>query len=683
MPWSVRPRPPPGASADGRGRVTATGTALDWFQFLEGRVQAAVQAAVAAGNDPNDSLRGLYISDEQAMAMAAEPGPPSPGARLDEAVARLGLDALDSSVLALCAAPELQPRYGRLYAYLQDDVTRRLASPRLAAELLCGEGVHAADVLACFEPASRLSSGGAIRLITADATTTLADRPVKVADRLAAFLLGAGDLGSAAAGARLRRIEADPASGREESIAEIAPMLAAQTRLPLIVCGPDAGAVIAAAAGAPVLVLGALELESAETMADARLAAVLAGGRLCVDGLGDLSPAERTALLRAIDESPERLVLICGSRREAAALSDRPALLVEVPHPSFAERGRAWSGFTGVPDTNEVAAKFRLSIEQIRAAAEVSLLAARSRGDATPLPADLDMGARHASSSRLGELASHLDPAYAWEDLVLPERQLDLLRSISAYLRHRDQVLSEWGYEVTVSRTQGLKVLFAGESGTGKTMAAQVLGAQLGLDLFRVDLATIVSKYIGETEKNLERIFTAADGSNAILFFDEADALFGKRSEVSDSHDRYANIEVAYLLQRMEAYPGAVILATNFRRNIDDAFVRRLDFLIDFPFPEAEDRRRIWRLVLPAAAPLADDVDFEFLAERFKLSGGAIRNCSLAAAFRAADEGSQIEMRHLVRAVAQEYGKQGRLTLEIDFERFHAMVREVSRKADA
>jgi SpoVK/Ycf46/Vps4 family AAA+-type ATPase len=328
-----------------------------------------------------------------------------------------------------------------------------------------------------------------------------------------------------------------------------------------------------------------------------------------------------------------------------------------------------------------VAAKFRLSIEQIRAAAEVSLITARSRGDELPLAADLDLGARHASSSRLGELASHLDPAYAWDDLVLPERQVDLLRSISAYLRHRDQVLSEWGYEVTVSRTQGLKVLFAGESGTGKTMAAQVLGAQLGLDLFRVDLATIVSKYIGETEKNLERIFTAADGSNAILFFDEADALFGKRSEVSDSHDRYANIEVAYLLQRMEAYPGAVILATNFRRNIDDAFVRRLDFLIDFPFPEADDRRRIWRLVLPAAAPLGDDVDFDFLAERFKLSGGAIRNCSLAAAFRAADEGSRIEMRHLVRAVAQEYGKQGRLTLETDFDRFHPLVRDVGRRS--
>ena len=258
---------------------------------------------------------------------------------------------------------------------------------------------------------------------------------------------------------------------------------------------------------------------------------------------------------------------------------------------------------------------------------------------------------------------------------MLPDRQRDLLRSISAYLRHRDRVLSEWGYERTVARTQGLKVLFAGESGTGKTMAAQVLAAELGLELFRVDLATVVSKYIGETEKNLERIFSAADGSNAILFFDEADALFGKRSEVSDSHDRYANIEVAYLLQRMEAYPGAVILATNFKRNIDDAFIRRLDFVVDFPFPEAEDRKKIWRLVLPEEAPVDEDVDLEFLATQFKLSGGAIRNCSLAAAFRAADEDASIEMRHLVRAVAQEYAKQGRLTLEADFERFHELVR--------
>jgi SpoVK/Ycf46/Vps4 family AAA+-type ATPase len=368
-------------------------------------------------------------------------------------------------------------------------------------------------------------------------------------------------------------------------------------------------------------------------------------------------------------------VLLGRQRAEALALGDRTVLVVEAPEPSFGERRSAWERFSGASEVGDVAAKFRLSIEQIQAAAEVSRIAARARGEERPGTADLDLGARHASSSRLGELAARLEPGYRWGDLVLPDRQLDLLRSISAYLRHRDRVLSEWGYERTVARTQGLKVLFAGESGTGKTMAAQVLGAELGLDLFRVDLATVVSKYIGETEKNLERIFTAADGSNAILFFDEADALFGKRSEVSDSHDRYANIEVAYLLQRMEAYPGAVILATNFKRNIDDAFVRRLDFVVDFPFPEAEDRKRIWQLVLPAEAPRGDDVDLDFLATQFKLSGGAIRNCSLAAAFQAADEDDAIHMRHLVRAVAQEYGKQGRLTLEADFERFHALVR--------
>jgi len=648
---------------------------LDWFQFLEGRLQVAVQTAVAAGSDPDDSLRGLYISDEQALALAAGAGPPQPARRLAEAAAGLRLDALDSSVLALCAAPELHPRFGRLYAYLQDDVTRRLASPRLAADLLSGEGVERSDVLACFGPAARLSRGGAIRLPAVDATMTLADRPVKVADRLAAFLLGAGDLADAAAGARLRQLGSQPATGREESVQRIALLLAARTRLPLVVCGPDAGAIVAAAAGAPLVLLGVRELDRPEAIADARLAATLARGLLCLDGLEDLVPAERARLLRTIDESPERIVLIAGARSEAVALSDRAALLVDVPYPTFGERSQAWIEFTGAGDAREVAAKFRLSIEQIRAAAEVSLISARSRDVPSPSSADLDMGARQASTSRLGELASHLESAYAWNDLVLPERQLDLLRSISAYLRHRDRVLSEWGYEATVSRTQGLKVLFAGESGTGKTMAAQVLGAELGLDLFRVDLATIVSKYIGETEKNLERIFTAAEGSNAILFFDEADALFGKRSEVSDSHDRYANIEVAYLLQRMEGYPGAVILATNFRRNIDDAFVRRLDFVIDFPFPEPEDRRRIWRLVLPREAPVAEDVDLGFLANQFKLSGGAIRNCSLAAAFRAADEGSEIEMRHLVRAVAQEYSKQGRLTLEADFERFHGIAR--------
>jgi AAA+ superfamily predicted ATPase len=646
------------------------------LRFLDGRLRTAVQTAAATDDTADDALRGLYISDEQALSLAAGTATTGADARIASAGERLGLDALDLAVLIVCAAPELHPRYGFLYAYLQDDVTRRFASPRLVADLLEGEGTTRADVLTCFGISARLTRIGALRLLAPDGPVALADRPVKVADRLAAFLLGAGGgLAEAGAPAALRRVDPWPAvAGRQEVVDEVARLLGVDSRLALMVCGPDAAAIVAAAAG-PLLVLDVAALDRAGVMADATLAAALEERLLCVSGLDGLAPPDRARVLQAIDETEKRVVVLGHSRSDALALGDRTVLLVDVPMPSFGERQSAWSELTGVEDTGDVAAKFRLSVDQIAAAAEVSRIAARSRGEAAPDHAELDRGARYASVSRVGELAARLDAAYRWEDLVVPERQRVLLRSISAYLRHRDRVLSDWGYERTVARTQGLKVLFAGESGTGKTMGAQVLGAELGLELFRVDLATVVSKYIGETEKNLERIFSAADGSNAILFFDEADALFGKRSEVSDSHDRYANIEVAYLLQRMEQYPGAVILATNYKRNIDDAFIRRLDFVVDFPFPEAEDRRRIWSLVIPDAAPLADDVDLDFLATQFKLSGGAIRNCSLAAAFQAADGDTEIQMRHLVRAVAQEYAKQGRLTLEADFARFHEFVR--------
>jgi len=652
---------------------TAAGLAL-----LDARLRVAVQRAAATESGADDALRGLYISDQQALDRAGSDGAPGAGdaeARMAAAGRRLGLDALEQAVLAVCAAPELHPRYGFLYAYLQDDVTRRLASPRLVADLLEGEGTGRTDVLACFGPIARLARAGALTLLATDAPGPLADRPVKVADRLAAYLLGAGGaLAETGAPAVLTRVDAQGDAGRPDVVAEVERLLGVETRLPLVACGPDAAAVVAAAAG-PLVLLEVRALESAGALPDATLAAALEERRLCLSGLEHAGPADHARLLQAIDEREERTLVLGRSRADALILSDRTALLVDVPMPTFAERRSAWSRHAQVGGTDDVAAKFRLSVEQIVAAAEVGRVTARTRGAAAPDRADLDLGARYASVSKVGELAASLDAPYGWDDLVVPERQRVLLRSISAYLRHRDRVLSEWGYERTVARTQGLKILFAGESGTGKTMGAQVLGAELGLDLFRVDLATVVSKYIGETEKNLERIFAAADGSNAILFFDEADALFGKRSEVSDSHDRYANLEVAYLLQRMELYPGAVILATNFKRNIDDAFVRRLDFVVDFPFPEPDDRRRIWRLVLPPEAPVAADVDLEFLATRFKLSGGAIRNCSLAAAFQAADEDAPISMRHLIRAVAQEYGKQGRLTLEADFAGFHELVR--------
>jgi hypothetical protein len=644
------------------------------FGFIDRRVMAAVERVAGSDPDPGDPFRGLYISDEVALRLTQGDSVSDADARLNEVVAALGLDLLEAAVLAVCAATELNPRYGRLYAYLQDDVTRKLPSPRLVGQLLEGEGLSPADVMGAFDTHGRLRHLGALKLV-GDAQTPLAERPIKVADRLAAVLLG-GRMDESPSPTRLRLVNPpghDP--GRTAAVETMVALLARPSTRPVVLAGPDADALLAKAYGRPLVAVHVKDLSDRDVMAEAALVSALEDRPVIFEGLEDIEPADRGRLLRAIETRPERTVLAAPTRTAALALGERTVLLVEAPSPSFAERQQAWADLTGTPNTADVAAKFRLSMTQIVEAAEVSRLSATARGADAPEPADLDLGARQASSSRLGELAARLPPGFLWEDLVVPERQRELLQSISAYLRHRDRVLSDWGYEKTVARTQGLKVLFAGESGTGKTMAAQVMAAELGLEIFRVDLATTVSKYIGETEKNLDRIFGAAEGSNAILFFDEADALFGKRSEVGDSHDRYANIEVAYLLQKMEGYPGAVILATNFRRNIDDAFVRRLDFVIDFPFPEPEDRKRIWERVLPEEAPRADDVDLDFLSEKFKLSGGAIRNCSLAAAFQAADDDSAISMRHLVRAVAQEYGKQGRLTLEADFERFHDAIR--------
>jgi SpoVK/Ycf46/Vps4 family AAA+-type ATPase len=234
------------------------------------------------------------------------------------------------------------------------------------------------------------------------------------------------------------------------------------------------------------------------------------------------------------------------------------------------------------------------------------------------------------------------------------------LREICQRVVHGYRVLSEWGFGRKLSLGKGVNALFAGPSGTGKTMAAEIIANALQLDLYKIDLSGVVSKYIGETEKNLGRIFAAAENANAILFFDEADALFGKRSEVHDSHDRYANIEISYLLQKMEEYEGITIMATNLRQNLDESFVRRLAFTIYFPFPDEVDRRRIWDGIWPVETPVARDIDLDFLAHQFKLSGGNIKNIALAAAFLAAEDGGMVTMAHLIHATRREYQKLGK-----------------------
>jgi SpoVK/Ycf46/Vps4 family AAA+-type ATPase len=279
------------------------------------------------------------------------------------------------------------------------------------------------------------------------------------------------------------------------------------------------------------------------------------------------------------------------------------------------------------------------------------------------------------STPILNDLAKKIVPHYDWDALILPDDAREQLREICAQMEHRHRVLEEWGLGRRMAMGKGLTALFAGNSGTGKTMAADVIASSLGLDLYKIDLSGIVSKYIGETEKNLSSIFREAETSNAILFFDEADALFGKRSEVKDAHDRYANIETAYLLQRMEEYLGVVILATNLKMNLDEAFLRRLTFVVDFPMPEQPDRLRIWESIVAHEMPLADDVDIPFMARQFKIAGGNIRNIVLAAAYLAADEGSEVAMHHFIRATRREYQKLGRMVTDAEFGPYVSVLR--------
>jgi SpoVK/Ycf46/Vps4 family AAA+-type ATPase len=270
-------------------------------------------------------------------------------------------------------------------------------------------------------------------------------------------------------------------------------------------------------------------------------------------------------------------------------------------------------------------------------------------------------------SHNLASFARKIEPKYFWNDIVLPADQLSQLREICNQYKYQHVVYGEWGFGQKLSLGKGLNVLFSGHPGTGKTMAAEVIASELHLDLYKIDLSQVVSKYIGETEKNLNRIFREAQASSSILFFDEADALFGRRTEVKDSHDRYANIEVSYLLQKMEEYDGIAILATNLRQNMDEAFLRRLQVIIEFPFPDEEYRRLIWKVVFPEEAPVASDVDFELLARAVRLAGGNIKSIGLAAAFYAASDGRVIRQQHLVRAARREFQKLGRNWNERDW----------------
>ncbi len=634
--------------------------------------------------------------------------------RLYHLAAAFGLDRFALDAFLICLAPTLDLRYERLYGYLQDDVTRRRATVNLVLDLLCPPGAERLNRLAAFADDAPLLGFHLVERVADPngAPSSLLGQALSPDDAVVAWLLG-GYQPHPALGAHAQLVRPGVAGDDEVLAGEAWPPLAAALQgadsaaaAPIIVLhGPNptgqqsALRLLATTAGRPVLRVNLSRLIGPgtggeksplrvvrATLRDARLTGAipcLAEWDACLDV--DKTGVPLADLLAEIFPYPDLVILAGEAAWQPRGLArERNLVWAEFPIPNFEHRLSLWTHFLTAHlarteparaaqpegesplkdlDLADIAGQFTLTASQIADAVAAAADRAAQRGQ--PLDrTDLFLAARNYSSPGLSTLAHKIEARYTWNDIVLPADQVNMLREVITTVRGRPTVLETWGVGAKLASSAGVTILFAGPPGTGKTMAAEVIAAELGLELYKIDLSTVVNKYIGETEKNLGRIFDEAARSNAILFFDEADAIFGKRSEVKDAHDRYANIEVSYLLQRMETYDGITVLATNLRANLDEAFTRRLQFAVDFPFPDDAYRARIWQALFPPGVPRADDLDFALLARRFKLAGGNIRNIIISAAYQAAADGGQVKMEHLLHGARRELQKMGRLIKE-------------------
>jgi AAA+ superfamily predicted ATPase len=606
----------------------------DFFDAWSGLADGLLARLVTverARKDPTTVTTAVDEADE-ALALArrrfaASLSATTPFAALS---ANAGLEPADAEVLALAAACESDARRQRVLAHLHDDPLRTRLTLGLVARLF-DEG-HPGVLALAPDAALRRAA-----FVTVAPDGAWADHLVVVEPGVVWALVGDG------------------------------------SRDPDLPLGTE-GVASASGDGAPfVIVSGAdrvrrRQAAAAHTAGDRFLVApvptgeagwaalvreaTLIGCGLIVELDEELPPAGRRWIERAL-----HLPWALSARVELPldCLPDRRH--VEVDAPSDEPSDDEWADALG----DGIARTHRLTAEQLRLVSRV--LPARGN--------DLDAAVRRLGSGTLEKLARRIRPRRTWDDIVLSATRIEQLRTIVHRYRFAERVYRDWGF--TPVPSAGVVALFSGPSGTGKTMATEIVAGELGLDVFKLDLSSVVSKYIGETEKNLELIFDAAGAGNLVLFFDEADALFGKRSEVKDARDRYANIEVSYLLQRLESYDGLVVLATNFEKNVDEAFLRRIHVRVEFVLPGAAERAAIWELNLPDKAP-TDDVDLGWLAAQFDLSGAAIRNAVVAAAFNAAAAGTPITMEALVRGVAREYTKVGRLVKREDFGEYYSLV---------
>ncbi len=696
------------------------GHLLAGISMVDIRIQWSVARARANGLNPHDEFRGLYISDEAVdMLLSLQLGQhlwstmngnhqtfddqdwatllqdaetkwiqQTQTARnngivmkLDQLISAFALDALEIKILLLSLAPEVDPRYAQIFAYLQDDITQKRPSTNLILNLLTDQFVEKLQNRKYLSQSGNLLQHGLLKI--QDDSHPFLEQKLYVPAHIVQFLFEETEIDiQLQEGCQLilpSNMVLSSTHLDEALFQKILSCFDATHPTPPIFAFyglQSTGKLTTACAIAKhqnqaliVVDMPTWLSQSYDILQYAKM--VIRDGKLnqaalFINGWNQFhkSKAIGRAFLSLLLAYPHTVIFSDSNGWQPTNNKrDRPFYLIHFATPTFDDRLRIWqSQLQNDSDLDLVsmANQFRFTPGQIEDVIQTAHDYASWRGDALTA-ADLFAASRAHSNQNLSNLATKIQPRYTWEQIVLPEDSRSQLQELVNSVRQRHLVYGQWGFGQKMALGKGVSALFAGESGTGKTMSADIIAKELGLDLYKVNLSTLVSKYIGETEKNLDRIFTEAATSNAILFFDEADSIFGKRSEVKDSHDRYANIEVSYLLQRMETYEGIVILATNLRANLDEAFMRRLQFAVEFPFPKPADRQRIWEVNVPVQTPISADVDFALLAKRFSLAGGNIRNIILAAAFLAAEAETAVSMHHLLRATRREYQKLGRL----------------------
>jgi hypothetical protein len=630
-------------------------------------LRAALEQRVACEEAPSlsESLKAsLGVMREVASAMAAPPA-------LDILCEAFGLSQFERNVLLLCVAMELDSRFAQLYAAISGDSTK--AHPTFSLALAALPEPH----WSALNPEAPLRYWRLIEIGAGNALTTSA---LRIDERVLHYLAGVQHLDDRLAGfvksVPAANAIAPSCNALAKQIASAWSQAGSDNPLPILqLCGDDPGSLRAVAArGCELLGLSMSVLQSLSIPVDPReleslmrlweRESILGAKALLLEcGQADASDwAREGAILRLIEGMNCALII---SSRERRFTPHRVLITLEVGRSTTDEQRSCWKRELGASAAHldgriePLIEQFNLSVPAIRAACSRSMgcsaVEGKSSNDASYMERALWEACRIQARPRLDNLAKRIESASAWKDLVLPEVQKQILQEIAIHVRRRRKVYEDWGFCAKSSRGLGISTLFAGGSGTGKTMAAEVLANELRLDLYHIDLSQVVNKYIGETEKNLKRVFDAAEDGGAILFFDEADALFGKRSEVKDSHDRYANIEVSYLLQRMESYRGLAILTTNMKEALDPAFLRRIRFVVQFPFPDAAQRADIWRHIFPKNTP-TDGLDPIKLA-KLSVAGGNIRNIALHGAFLAAEADEPVSMSHLLRAARVEYAK--------------------------